>query len=206
MSIDLAKVSKSPVSKKLLINSSIVVVGLILAIILGILFINPEIKAIRALKIKISDISNLNEREIINLTKEKSNLVKDKNKISNKIILAKNKLFNNKDISSVLDSFLLTAKKRKLEFTYIKPLSGKIEALIDGDVILNVRQMSIVLEMQAEFADFLGFLWEAEHSDQSFKIIELTIEKSAKKTLTQKERLVVNVYQLVPKEEDDKYQ
>ena len=203
MAIDLTKVTKSQLPKNTIINASIAAGSIVLAIILWILFVNPKTAAIRELKVKINSVSGLNEAETLSLTKEKDKLVKEKNVIANKMTLSKDKLFRNKDISSVLDRFLSTAKKRKLEFTYIKPLSKKEETLTNQDVTLRIKETPVALEMQARFTEFLGFLWETEHSDQAFKIIELTIEKPNKKTLKQKEKLTVNIYQLI-KDEDEK--
>ncbi len=196
MAIDLTKVSKSKLPKETAVNISVIGGAVILSIILLFIFVSPRLKAISDLKVKINSVSGLRESETKTLITEKDSLAKEKNIISNKTIIAKNKLRKNKDISSVLDKFLFTAKRRRLEFTYIKPLDKKNETLVNEDVTLAIRETPIALEMQARFTEFLGFLWEAEHSDQAFKIVELTIEKPDSKTLRQKEKLTVNVYQL----------
>ena len=197
MPVDLTKTTTKKISENTIVNASIGIGSLVLIIILWVLLVQPKFSVVRELKQKIKSVSTLDEKELVFLAKEKNTLIKKKNTVDNKIILARKKLSEEKDIPTLLDKFILTAQKRKLEFTYIKPLAKKDRTLEDDGVKMFIKEIPIALEMEAGFAEFLGFLWEAEHSEEIFKITDLTIDKNPKNPVRHKEKLTISIYQLV---------
>jgi|TARA_B100000315_G_scaffold226607_1_gene233666 Tfp pilus assembly protein PilO len=200
MPVDLSKTTKRKISENMIVNISVIGGSFLFVIILWILLIHPKVTAVKDLKQKIASVSALDEREIASLAKEKDVLLKKKNKVDNKLIIAKKKLSEEKDIPTLLDKFILTAQKRKLEFTYIKPLDKKDKILEDEGVRMHIKEIPISLEMEAGFAEFLGFLWEAEHSGEIFRITNLTIEKNPKNPIRHRERITLSIYHLIEEE------
>lgn len=202
MPVDLSTTAKRKLSENMIVNISVIGGSFLCVIILWILLISPKATAVNDLKKKIASVSALDEREIISLAKEKDMLLKKKNRVDNKLIIAKKKLSEEKDIPTLLDKFILTAQKRKLEFTYIKPLAKKDIVLEDEGVRMLIREIPISLEMEAGFAEFLGFLWDAEHSGEIFRITSLSIEKNPRNPIRHKEKITLSIYHLIEEERE----
>ncbi|UCC95856.1 MAG: type 4a pilus biogenesis protein PilO [Candidatus Omnitrophota bacterium] len=197
MALDLTKTVRVKIPKDTLINSAVAILSIVLVIILWALLVNPKISLMKELKRGIQSVSGFNEEEMARLTQKKSTLTQEKNKMVQGIASLKKELLQRKDISTILDKLILTARRRKLEFTAIKPLSKKESVIKSEGVTRFIREIPVSLELEAGFSEFLGFLWETEHSEQTFKITELSIEKNPQNPLRHKERLSISIYQLV---------
>lgn len=204
MAVELTGITRQKISKDVILNVSTVVGPLILAIILWILFIAPKASLIGELKRKIKSVSALKDEAIVLFVKEKDELVKRRDAAENKIMVSKKRLSEKKDVPMLLDKFILIAQRRKLEFTYIKPLQKKNKILEAEGVKMIIKEIPVSLEMEAGFAEFLGFLWETEHSEEIFKITDLTIGKNPKSPLRHKEKITLSVYQLTEEVRNDK--
>lgn len=197
MPVDLTKNAKKTISKNLIVSLSVAAGSLILAVILWVVLISPKVSAIRELKQKIKSVSSLKNGDVAFFAREKETLTKNKAKINSKVAVFKRRLSEEKDVPTLLDKLILTARRRKLEFTYIKPLKRKDKILEDEGVKMFIKEIPVSLEMEAGFAEFLGFLWETEHSDDIFKITGLSIEPNPKNPARHKEKLTLSIYQLV---------
>lgn len=200
MPVDLTRTARKKITKNMVVNISIITGSLILGVILWILLISSKVSAIKELEQKIKSVAILKGKDIKLLNQEKDKLIKNKDRLAGKVKISKKKLSEEKDVPTLLDKFILTAQRRKLEFTYIKPLKKKDKILEDDGVKMFIKEIPVALEMEAGFAEFLGFLWEAEHGEEIFKITGLTIEKNYKNPVRHKEKLTISIYQLVEKE------
>lgn len=199
MPIDLLRTDKKKISKNMVVNISVIAGSLILGVILWISFISPKVSLIKKVEQNIKSVTVLKGEDIKLLNWEKDKLIKKKDSLASKVRISKRRLSQEKDVPTLLDKFILTAQRRKLEFTQIKPLKKKDKILEDDGVKMFMKEIPVSLEMEAGFAEFLGFLWEAEHSEEIFKITDLTIEKNHKNPVRHKEKLTISVYQLVEK-------
>ena len=201
MAVDLIKGGKQQISKELLINIAIILMSILLTTVLWLIFVSPKIATTKNLTKKIKSVSNLGKQKSLQLTKEKTHLFTEKNKINQKIKMFRDELRENKNIPAILNKFALIAKKRKLEFTHIQPLPKKSTTFKEENINMSIKETPISLNLEAGFVDFLSFLWDVEHSNQIFRIKKLSIEKNPKNPIRHKEKMVLNIYQLV--EEDN---
>lgn len=196
MAINLTKINKQKISKDVAVNAATVIAPFILAVILWVVFISPKASSIGELKQKMKVVLSLKNSDIERLVKEKVELVRKKNAAEDKIMASKKRLSEKKDIPMLLDKFILIAQRRKLEFTLIKPLKKKDKILETEGVEMSIKEIPVSLEMEAGFAEFLGFLWETEHSEEIFRITDLTIEKNSESSVRHKEKIILSVYEL----------
>ena len=159
--------------------------------------INPLTIKNKDLKVKLNSISRIDKNEISKLMSTKDSLNQEKDKLNDNIAISRSKLSLKKDISTLLDKFILTAKKRNLEFTYIKPLPKQETILENEETKLFAKETPIIIELESGFSEFIQFLWDIEHSDELFKIKKITIEINPKNALRHKQSLTLSVYQLL---------
>ena len=162
--------------------------------------INPLTIKNKDLKVKLNSISRIDKNEISKLMSTKDSLNQEKDKLNDNIAISRSKLSLKKDISTLLDKFILTAKKRNLEFTYIKPLPKQETILENEETKLFAKETPIIIELESGFSEFIQFLWDIEHSEELFKIKKLTIKINPKNALRHKQSLTLSVYQLLDQE------
>ncbi len=165
--------------------------------ILWVFLINPLTLSTKKLNVKIKSVSRIDTSQIIKSASVKDSLTKEKNSLNEKLAISKSKLGMKKDISTLLDKFIITAKKRNLEFTYIKPLPKQETILENEGTKLFVTEFPIIIELESGFNDFIQFLWDTEHSDELFKIKKLSIKINPKNPVRHKQSLTLSVYQLM---------
>ena len=184
------------------INIFVSILSLVFLGILWLFLITPLTIKSKELNVKLNSILRIDKNEISNLVSTKDSLNKEKNKLNKDLTISRNKLSLKKDISTLLDKFIQTAKKRNLEFTYIKPLPKQETILENEETKLVVKETPILIELESGFSEFIQFLWDTEHSDELFKIKKLTIEINPKNAFRHKQSLTLSVYQLLDLEQD----
>ena len=184
------------------INIFVSILSLVFLGILWLYLITPLTIKSKELNVKLNSISRIDKNEIPNLVSTKDSLNKEKNKLNKNLAISRSKLSLKKDISTLLDKFILTAKKRNLEFTYIKPLPKQETILENEGTKLVIKETPILIELESGFSEFIQFLWDIEHSDELFKIKKLTIEINPKNAFRHKQSLTLSVYQLLDLEQD----
>ncbi|MCK5493649.1 MAG: type 4a pilus biogenesis protein PilO [Candidatus Omnitrophica bacterium] len=196
MAISLDKTKRNSLTG-FFINIFISILSLAFFGILWVLLINPLTIKNKEINVKLNSISRIDKKEISNLMSTKDSLNQEKDKLINDIEVSRSKLSLKKDISTLLDKFILTAKKRNLEFTYIKPLPKQETILENEETKLFVKETPIIIELESGFSEFIQFLWDIEHSEELFKIKKLTIKINPKNALRHKQSLTLSVYQLL---------
>ena len=184
------------------INIFVSILSLVFLGILWLYLITPLTIKSKELNVKLNSISRIDKNEIPNLVSTKDSLNKEKNKLNKNLAISRSKLSLKKDISTLLDKFIQTAKKRNLEFTYIKPLPKQETILENEGTKLVIKETPILIELESGFSEFIQFLWDIEHSDELFKIKKLTIEINPKNAFRHKQSLTLSVYQLLDLEQD----
>ena len=200
MPIDLTKKNTIPIfqiPRGLLINLSATGIFIVAAISVCVFLINPRCREIKNMNQRISSLSKLNQEEINQFNQKEEKLIYEKNLVTNKVESAKGILRGNRNISNILDQFITTAKKRSLEFTYLKPLAKKDASFKNEDINLTFQEVPISVKLESGFLEFLNFLWDAEHGLQTFKISDLSIEKNSQNPARHRESITISVYQLV---------
>ena len=99
------------------------------------------------------------------------------------------------NISTLLDGLIMTARKRNIEFTYVKPLPQK--NIILKDINLHIMQIPVSVELEASFSDFIGFLWETEKMKFNLQVNQISIETNPKNNLKHIEKITVSVFELI---------
>ncbi len=201
MAIDFNKPQKIEIPKELLINISIAGISVIFLIILWIFTSVPQNKEINQVNKKIKSMSSINEDMSLKLKREKKKLQANKNELSQKIAEIEGSLYKEKDITTILDRLIETAKRKKLEFISIKPVPVKIREIKEKNTTIKMKELPISLEMQAGFSEFTSFLKEVEDSKNSLDITKISIQKGNKEK--HKETLSISLYQLL-KSDDEK--
>ena len=65
---------------------------------------------------------------------------------------------------------------------------------------MQFKEIPISLQLQAGFIEFLGFLWDIEHTQTFLKVKLLSIENNPKSSSRHNITLTLNVYQLIEEE------
>ena len=157
-------------------------------------FIAPSKVKLKKVHAQANSFKAIGKQEIFDLGKQKSRLSEEKESIIKKIGNMEERLRQEKNISILLDKFILTAKKRKLEFTHVKPLPTKNIML--KEINMSLLEIPVALELEASFNEFLEFLWETERLDLFLKIKQLSIVTDSGNTLRHKEKITISVHQL----------
>jgi len=195
MALDLTKTRKTKMPVGIFINVGAVMLSLALFITLWTIKLSPKKMKIRQLEEEAKTVETISKKQIAGMEKEKQRLIQEKNRIYNEIAGFEEKLRGKKDISTLLDQFIFTARKRRLEFTYIRPLPQK--DIILKDVNIRLREVPISLELEAGYMEFVGFLWETENIDPYLRIKQLSIEDNPGNPARHKEKITVSVHQLI---------
>lgn len=206
MAIDFNKKQTPEIPINLLINIGITICSIFFFIIAWVLTIKPKKITMENLENKAKIMSVITDTQVSTLKQDKVTLTAAKDTINNKIDSITNVLLEEKNISTLMEKIALNARKRKLTFSSIKPSIAERTALQEDEksrgknttpITLTMDKISIALELEADFFDFLGFLWDTEHVDQFLRIAEFSIEKNSQKGHLNKERLNLNIYQLI---------
>jgi len=205
MAIDFNKKTTKKLPINLLINIGITVASILFFIFAWGLTIKPKKITMANLENKAKIMSVITDTQISALKQDKVTLGTTKDGIVNKIDSLKKGLTEEKNISTLMERFALNARKRNLTFSSIRPSMPEAITVQEDEksrgtnqgITLKMEKISIALELEAGFFDFLGFLWDTEHVDQYLKTAELSIEINPQKGALRKERLTLNVYRLL---------
>ncbi len=215
MAIDLktTKPGIKDVDPYLLVNIGIGVSSLVLILLSFILLISPTLTKYKTVKEEISKEISITPDKIDALRKDKGELEKKKEDVFNNLKKLKDDLAVNKDISHLLDRFIYTAKRRRLEFTYIKPLKSQVKVIDQNQtmglpattqpnqqpITVSVLEIPIEIKLEAGYLDFVGFLKEIESLEKTLNINSLRIINNPKNPIKHNVEINMSIYQLLSK-------
>jgi len=197
MAIDIENFNPKQIDNNLLVNFSIIGGSVLLVSILFFLFVIPKFPELNELKKGVDVYCRDTEEETKIFQNEKQTLEQEKNIELKKMNSAKSKLLVKKDISIILDNVIEIAKQRNIKILSVEPLTRQ-EINIGADKTrLSIKELSVSLEVESQFSDFLGFLWETEHNGRTFRIKELSISKNKSEGPSYSEKIILSVYELL---------
>ncbi len=211
MAIDLykAKPDLSDIDPYLLTHVGVGVATVLILLLSFLFLILPQFARLGDINNKITEESALSQEKIEEVRREKNKKLSELEKEKQEILTIEKSLAEKKEISMLLDKFVITAKRRRLEFTYIKPLASSLTTLslsnqasqsrAKGNAAANsisLVEMPIEIKLESGYTDFLGFLREIEQLEKTLGIKSLTIRGNEKNPSRHEESLVMSVYQL----------
>ena len=200
MAIDFNKKQKTEIPTETLLNIGAAVLGVALLITLWLITINPQQAKTAKTKKRISSIAKIDQAAIYKARREKNKLAEERDELSEKVVGIKTQLRKEKNISTLLDQLIRTAKAKDLEFTYIKPLKETTNEIEQENIVITFKEVPVSMELKAGFAEFLSFLKDTEKVEDIIKITELKISATSDiSELIQK--LTYSVYQLEEQKE-----
>ena len=195
MAIDLTGTKNIKLPLKLCINIACGIVFLFTFLILWKILILPKAQASQRLTDQFRSSKIVAKKEISNLNNEKKTLMRNRDLLSKRLFRLEIGLKEKQNISTLLDGLIMTARKRNIEFTYVKPLPQK--NIILKDINLHIMQIPVSVELEASFSDFIGFLWETEKMKFNLQVNQISIETNPKNNLKHIEKITVSVFELI---------
>ncbi|MFA6282257.1 MAG: hypothetical protein WCY05_07145 [Candidatus Omnitrophota bacterium] len=212
MAIDFTKQKTEKIPKDVLVNAGIAIASLVLFAVLWTFTVKPEKTKIENLNVKSKTMSSATDKKIATLQQDKIAADTVRNNLSKKIEPIKKRLTEEINVSLLMDRFAQNAREHKLTFNYIKPSSPEIipvkENIKKGEQItpitFRMKKISVTLETKAGFFDFLNFLANTEYVDQFLKVTDFVMENNPENNFLHKERITLDVYQLLKNEDENK--
>lgn len=218
MAIDFTSQKQLDISLDAKITIGVIAGSVVLAILLSIVTTMPINAKIKENKSRLNLIRSVNLSSVNVMAKEETKLLTEKERVDTEFDELKIMLTKKRDVSNLIDSFLLTAKERNLTFNSIQPLPGKLiyeeekdkansrsrgRTKDDEPRIPLFEETVMGLELDASFADFLVFLWDTEKLDRTLRLKSLNVLTNTS-TGIHRYRMVISVFKYLGKQDEDK--